>query len=63
MTLRQGVNRQIRRMCRDLGLVILRLRRVGVGAVRLGDVPPGSWRHLSAEEIAALVAPNSSTRK
>lgn len=63
MTLRQGVNRQIRRMCRDLGLVILRLRRVGVGAVRLGDVPPGSWRHLSADEIAALVAPNRSTRK
>jgi len=63
MTLRQGVNRQIRRMCRDLGLVILRLRRVGVGAVRLGDVPPGSWRHLNADEITALVSPNSSTRK
>lgn len=62
MTLRQGVNRQIRRMCRDLGLVILRLRRVGVGPVRLGDLPPGAWRHLSAEEITSLLSSNDSTR-
>jgi 23S rRNA pseudouridine2605 synthase len=60
MTLRQGVNRQIRRMCRDLGLVILRLRRIGIGPVRLGTLPPGAWRPLSPEETAALTTLPSS---
>ena len=54
MTLRQGVNRQIRRMCRDLGLTILRLRRVGLGPLSLGDLPPGKWRRLNAQEIRTL---------
>lgn len=62
MTLRQGVNRQIRRMCRDLGLVILRLRRVGVGPVRLGDLPPGACRPLTETETAALLTPSASPR-
>jgi 23S rRNA pseudouridine2605 synthase len=54
MTLRQGVNRQIRRMCRDLGLTILRLKRVGLGPLALGDLPPAKWRRLSDAEIDAL---------
>ncbi len=54
MTLRQGLNRQIRRMCRDLGLVVLRLRRVRQGPVALGDMPPGAARALTASEIAEL---------
>lgn len=56
MILRQGVNRQIRRMCRDLDLTILRLCRVGVGALVLGNLAPGAWRFLNAGEIAALQA-------
>ncbi|MCM0754382.1 rRNA pseudouridine synthase [Desulfovibrio aminophilus] len=54
MTLIQGVNRQIRRMCRDLGLGVLQLTRVAQGPVRLGDLKPGAWRRLSAEEDTAL---------
>ena len=54
MVLRQGVNRQIRRMCRDLGLTILRLRRVSLGPLQLGDLPAGQCRALTANEVDAL---------
>lgn len=54
MILRQGINRQIRRMCRDLGLTILRLRRVAIGPLRLGDLSPGRCRPLRERELAAL---------
>lgn len=54
LTLIQGVNRQIRRMCKDLGLPISRLRRVAQGPVELGDLPPKSWRHLRSQEVNAL---------
>ena len=56
LTLHQGVNRQIRRMCRDLGLTILRLQRVGQGPLKLGDLNPGRCRELCPEEIRALYA-------
>jgi 23S rRNA pseudouridine2605 synthase len=56
ITLRQGVNRQIRRMCRDLGLTILSLCRTGFGPLRLGDLPRGACRPLSEEEMEALRA-------
>lgn len=55
MVLHQGVNRQIRRMCRDLGLTILRLKRIRLGPLGLGDLPAGSCRFLSAAEISALL--------
>ncbi len=54
MTLTQGVNRQIRRMCRDLGLTVLRLSRTAQGPIRLGDLPPGQARELTKAEVAAL---------
>ena len=54
MVLRQGLNRQIRRMCRDLGLTILRLCRVAQGALRLGDLASGKARPLSDGEVARL---------
>lgn len=56
MVLRQGINRQIRRMCRDTGLTILRLRRIALGPLALGDLPPGQWRRLTTEEQHALRA-------
>lgn len=52
MTLRQGINRQIRKMCASFGLVILRLKRIRQGALLLGDLPRGACRMLSAEELA-----------
>lgn len=54
MTLRQGLNRQIRRMCRDLRLHVLRLVRVRQGALHLGTLAPGAWRRVQAEEIERL---------
>lgn len=54
MTLHQGLNRQIRRMCRDLHLTILRLARTAQGPVQLGDLPKGAVRELRADEVRAL---------
>lgn len=52
--LRQGKNRQIRRMCQQAGLTVTRLKRIREGDIKLGDLPKGSWRALTQEEIAAL---------
>ncbi|MDR2125159.1 MAG: rRNA pseudouridine synthase [Desulfovibrio sp.] len=54
LVLRQGVNRQIRRMCRDLDLTVLRLERTGFGPLSLGDLPKGRCRPLSRAEVTAL---------
>ena len=54
LTLSEGRNRQVRRMCEALGLEILALRRVSVGPVELGDLAPGRLRRLGRGEVAAL---------
>ena len=55
VTIRQGLNRQIRRMCAQVGLTVRRLRRVREGSLLLGNLPPGKWRSLTAAEVAALL--------
>ena len=50
----QGMNRQIRRMCREQGYLVRRLVRIRIRNIRLGDLPCGKWRHLTEEEISAL---------
>ncbi len=52
--LEEGRNRQIRRMLDALGFEVLRLLRVSIGAIALGDLPKGAARALSADEIADL---------
>ncbi|HOM99434.1 MAG TPA: pseudouridine synthase, partial [Acidobacteriota bacterium] len=52
--LRQGRNRQIRRMFEAVGHPVMRLRRVAVGPVQLGDLKPGRWRKLSPWELKEL---------
>ncbi|WP_291318505.1 pseudouridine synthase [Desulfonatronospira sp.] len=54
MTLVQGINRQIRRMCRDLDLVVLSLVRIRQGSLALGDLKPGEWRYLEPGEVSSL---------
>ncbi len=54
MTLMQGLNRQIRRMCRDLGLTVLKLIRVRQGPISLGTLNPGQCRPLTPEEVRGL---------
>jgi 23S rRNA pseudouridine2604 synthase len=48
--LREGKKRQIRRMCDAVGLQVLGLKRVRIGSVALGALPPGQWRYLRADE-------------
>ena len=48
--LRQGKKRQIRRMCEAVGMQVLGLKRVRIGKVMLGDLPPGQWRYLRIDE-------------
>lgn len=50
----EGRNRQIRRMCEAAGMQVLRLRRIREGAVALGNLPLGKWRHLTREEVKEL---------
>lgn len=54
LTLRQGMNRQIRRMCDALGLHLVHLHRKSVGSLTLDALPLGSWRALGDDEIEAL---------
>jgi 23S rRNA pseudouridine2605 synthase len=54
ITIGEGKNRQIRRMCQAVGLTVLRLKRVREGALSLGSLPKGKWRALTEEEVAAL---------
>ena len=54
VTIHQGKNRQIRRMCEKVGLQVLRLKRVQEHSLQLGDLKEGQWRYLTAGEIQEL---------
>ena len=54
VTLREGQNRQVRRMTAAVGHPTLRLVRIAVGPVTLGDLKPGQWRELDDVEVASL---------
>lgn len=54
VTIHEGRNRQIRRMCEAAGMRCTRLRRIQEGTLRLGNLPCGAWRYLTAEEIVNL---------
>ncbi|WP_122055886.1 23S rRNA pseudouridine(2604) synthase RluF [Vibrio sp. Evd11] len=56
ITLTQGLNRQIRRMCEALGYEVFKLRRVRIMNISLDGIPNGKWRYLSEEEIAEILA-------
>jgi 23S rRNA pseudouridine2605 synthase len=54
LTIFEGRNRQVRRMCEAVGLEVARLRRTAIGPVRLGMLKPGGWRELTPAELQAL---------
>lgn len=54
VTIHEGRNRQIRRMCEAAGMCCTRLRRIQEGSLRLGNLPCGAWRYLTAEEVEKL---------
>lgn len=49
--IKEGRNRQIRKMCEQAGLNVARLKRVAIGQLKLGMLAPGKWRNLSTQEI------------
>ena len=55
IVLYEGRNRQIRKMCEEIGLEVARLRRTAVGSVKLGMLKQGAWRELTAEEVRKLM--------
>ena len=54
MTLFEGRNRQIRKMCEQAGLTVKRLSRVSIGNIKLDGLPVGKWRYLEPEEVDYL---------
>lgn len=54
MTLTEGRNRQIRKMCEQAGLTVKRLSRVSIGELKLDGLPVGNWRYLEKEEVDYL---------
>ncbi len=58
LTLREGRNRQVRRMCEALGYEVENLVRVRIGALALGELPSGGIRALTATEVRQLAAPS-----
>jgi 23S rRNA pseudouridine2604 synthase len=55
ITLTQGLNRQIRRMCEAFGATVEALQRVRIMRIHLGQLPLGRWRNLTTEEVASLL--------
>lgn len=54
VTIHEGRNRQVRRMCQLAGMNVQRLIRISEGTLRLGDLPLGKWRHLTRDEVESL---------
>ena len=54
IVLTQGLNRQIRRMCEALGFHVISLKRIRIMNIRLGNLKPGTWRNVTAEELREL---------
>lgn len=54
ITIHEGMNRQVRRMCKAVGHPVLQLERTAMGPLRLDGLQPGEWRELSAAELEAL---------
>lgn len=54
ITIKEGRNRQIRKMCEAVGLEVARLRRISIGPLRLGMLKPGAWRELTADELRSM---------
>ena len=58
ITLNEGKKREIRRITAAVGAPTLQLKRVRVGGLELGSLPPGRWRMLTPEEVTLSLKPN-----
>ena len=57
LELAEGKNREVRRLFESQGLVVMRLARVQIGKIKLGELKPGKWRTLTESEIKSLISP------
>lgn len=55
ITIHEGRNRQVRKMCEQAGFCVTRLVRIREGSLLLGDLPRGKWRDLTEDEIKSLI--------
>ena len=55
VTIHEGRNRQVRRMCQAAGLEVARLKRISEGTLQIGDLKTGAWRYLEPRELAQLL--------
>ena len=55
VTIHEGRNRQVRRMCQAAGLEVARLMRISEGGLRIGELKTGAWRYLESKEIELLL--------
>ena len=58
VTIHEGRNRQIRKMCTQTGLHVTALKRIAEGGLLLGQLKPGTWRYLTTDEVAGLRSPS-----
>ena len=61
-TLKEGRNRQIRKMCEQAGLTVKRLSRISIGNLKLDGLPVGKWRYLDAKEVEYLYKATKDTK-
>jgi 23S rRNA pseudouridine2605 synthase len=54
ITIHEGKNRQVRKMCAAIGHDVLSLKRISIGPIALKDLPEGKWRKLSEAEVKEL---------
>jgi 23S rRNA pseudouridine2605 synthase len=62
LTLSEGRYREVKRLCRAVGLTVQRLRRVAFGSLELGELPSGQWRELAPAEVASLAESGENRR-
>jgi 23S rRNA pseudouridine2605 synthase len=55
ITIHEGRNRQIRKMCKAIGHPVIKLKRISIGKVNIGSLPLGKWRYLTKKEIQSLI--------
>jgi 23S rRNA pseudouridine2605 synthase len=63
VVLDEGKNRQLRRIFAEVGVDVLRLVRVAIGPLKLGNLAKGDWRQLTPDETRALAGPSASVRR
>ena len=56
LTLTEGKKREVRRLCAACGLKVVRLARIALGTLKLGELPSGEWRSLTDDEVTSLKA-------